>query len=99
MEDDVVLLTVYLVGWLVGFYELSTIVDYLMPNPFLYKNQFYFKQFSLAWVHSFNVKNISISNYSVQPNSSNSTNSISISIDFIYTQLNVKTVIYWIILV
>ena len=30
-----------------------------MPNPFLYIKQFYFKQFSL------NVKNISISSYSV----------------------------------
>ena len=35
-------------------------------------NQFYFKQFSLEWVHSLFVKNISISNYSVYSNSSNS---------------------------
>ena len=34
-------------GWLVGFYGISTFEDYLMPNPFLYK-EFYFKQFSLA---------------------------------------------------
>ena len=27
-----------------------------MPNPILYNNQFYFKQFSLAWVHSLIVK-------------------------------------------
>ena len=26
-----------LVGWLVGFYGISTFVGYLMPNPFLYK--------------------------------------------------------------
>ena len=25
------------VGWLFGFYGISTIVGYLMPNPFLYK--------------------------------------------------------------
>ena len=33
------------------------------------------------------IKNISISNYSVYSNSSN-------SVDFVYTQLNVKTVLY-----
>ena len=27
-----------LVGWLVGFYGISTFVGYLMPNPFLYKS-------------------------------------------------------------
>ena len=27
----------WLVGWLVGFYGISTFVGYLMPNPFLYK--------------------------------------------------------------
>ena len=26
-----------LVGWLVGFYGISTFVDYLISNPFLYK--------------------------------------------------------------
>ena len=36
--------------WLFGFYDISTFVGYLMPNPFLNNNQFYFKQFSLAWV-------------------------------------------------
>ena len=41
----------WLVGWLVGFYGISTFVGYLMPNLFLCK-LFYFKQFSLAWVHS-----------------------------------------------
>ena len=35
-----------------------------------------FKQFSLAWVHSLIVKNISISNYSVYSNSSKSANSV-----------------------
>ena len=39
------------------------------------------------------VKNISISNYSVYSNGFNSV----MSIDFVYTQLNVKTVLYYII--
>ena len=25
------------VGWLFGFYDISTLVGYLMPNPLLYK--------------------------------------------------------------
>ena len=29
-----------------GFYGISTIVGYLMPNPFYSDEQFYFKQFS-----------------------------------------------------
>ena len=64
-----------LYGWLVvGFYGISN-SGYLTPNPFLCK-QFYFKQFSLAWVYSLIVKNISISNYTVFSNSSNSNNSV-----------------------
>ena len=51
------------VGWLFGFYGISTFVGYLMS--FYTNNQFYFKQFSLAWVHSLIIKNISISSYSV----------------------------------
>ena len=47
--------------WLVGFDGISAFVGYLMPNPFHKNNQFYFKQFSLARVHSLIVKNISIS--------------------------------------
>ena len=64
-----------LVGWLVGFYGISTI-GYLTPNPFYANGQFYSKQFSLAWVHSLIVKNISISSYSVELISSNSNNSV-----------------------
>ena len=33
---------------LIGFYGISTFVGYFMPNQFLYKKQFYFKQFTLA---------------------------------------------------
>ena len=36
-----------LVCWLFGFYSISTLVGYLMPNPFYANNQFYFKQFNL----------------------------------------------------
>ena len=43
----------------------STIVGYLMQSLFLYIKLFYFKHFSLAWVHSFNVKKSSISYDSV----------------------------------
>ena len=44
-----------------------------MLNPFLY--EFYFKQFSLAWIHSLIFQNISILSYTVYSNSSNSANS------------------------
>ena len=40
-----------MVDWLFGFYGISTFVGCLMPNPFYTNDQFYFKQFSLAWVH------------------------------------------------
>ena len=33
---------------LVWFYGMSTILGYLMPNPFLYIKQFYVKQFRLT---------------------------------------------------
>ena len=55
------------IGWLVGWLGLRHIN---------LCSQFYFKQFSLAWVYSLIVKNISISNYSVYSNSSNSANSV-----------------------
>ena len=60
----------WLVGWLFGFYSISTVVGYLMSNQFYTNNQFYFKQFSAQ----FNCQNNSISSYSVQSNSSNSNN-------------------------
>ena len=44
----------YLVSvWLHG---ISTIIGYLMPNPFYTYKQFYFKLFNLTLVHSLNVK-------------------------------------------
>ena len=60
-----ILFTLGLIDWLFGFYSISTLVGYLMPNIFYTNNQFNFKQFSLAWVRSLIVKNISISSYSV----------------------------------
>ena len=52
-------------GWLVvACYGISTFVGYLMTNPFLYK-LIYFKQSSLARLHTLIVNNISFSSYSV----------------------------------
>ena len=40
----------YIVGWLVGFYGISTFVGYLMQNPLLYKGSVLFEtiQFSMS---------------------------------------------------
>ena len=46
---------------LVWFYGTSTFVGYTMPNPFYTYKQFYFKHFSLAYVHSLNAKTIQFS--------------------------------------
>ena len=70
--------------WLVGFHGISTFVGYLTPNLFFIQIVSSMSNYS---VHSLIVKNISISNYSVYSNSSNSAN-------FVYTLLNVKTVLY-----
>ena len=48
------------VGWVVGFYGISTLVVILCQIHFYTNNQFYFKQFRLAWVLSLIIKNISI---------------------------------------
>ena len=40
----------WLVAWLFGFYVVSIFVGYLMPNASYTNYQFYFKQFSLAWI-------------------------------------------------
>ena len=36
------------IGWLFGFYGISTLVGYLMLNLFYMNNQFYFKLFGLV---------------------------------------------------
>ena len=47
----------WLVGWLFGFYGISTFIGYLTANPFYANIQFYFKQFSLAkYAFQFNCK-------------------------------------------
>ena len=52
-----------MVGWVLWHIHLFRLFN---DKSIFYSNdQFYFKQFSLAWVHSLIVKNISISSYSV----------------------------------
>ena len=51
--------------YLFGFYGISTFVGYLMPNLFYTKKQYYFRQFGLAKLQSWIVKEISISSYPV----------------------------------
>ena len=80
------------VGWLAEFYGISTFVGYLKPNPFYANIRFYFKQFSLTWVHSLIVEKIIfkpiqfIQTDLIQPIQ------FSINIDFVYTPLNIKIV-------
>ena len=54
-----------MVGRLLAFYGISTCVGYLTSNSFYTNSQFYFKQFSLALVHSLIDKNISIDDHQV----------------------------------
>ena len=71
------------VGWLVGFYGMSTFVGYLSQIHFYANSQLYFDQFSLAWVHSLIVKTVLF--LLIQ---------FSIRTDFVNKQLNTKTVLY-----
>ena len=77
---------------LFGFYGISTFVGYLMPNPF-YTNKSYFKQFSLAWVHSLS-KTFLFQAIQFSERVQIKTILFSISIGFVYTQLNVKIVLF-----
>ena len=65
-----VLLGGLLVGCVVWHISLCRLSN--AKSIFVQNNQFYFKQFILAWVHNLIVKNISISNYSVYSSSSSS---------------------------
>ena len=58
-------------GWL-GFMAYQPLQFIWRQIHFYANSQFYFKKFSLGWVHSLIVKNISISSYSVDTNTSNS---------------------------
>ena len=79
----------------VWVYGISTFVGYLMPNPFLYKNQFYFKQFSLVLIHSSIVKSILLQAIQYSQIVLILTIQFSISIVFVFTQLNIITVLFW----
>ena len=66
------------VGWLVGWLVLWHINFYRLFNTISLKtnHQFYFKQFSLACVHSLMIKDISIATYSIYSKSSHSAYSV-----------------------
>ena len=64
-----------------------------MPNPFYINNQFYFKQFSLAWVHILNAKTFLFQAIQFIQTVLIQLIQFSISTDFVYTQLNVKTIL------
>ena len=81
----------FLVGWVYG---ISTFVGYLMPNQFYTNSQFYFKQFSLVWVHSLIWKIFLFQAIQFSQTILIQTIQFSKSIDFLHTQLNVKTVLY-----
>ena len=55
---------------------MSTFVGYLMPNPFLCKHSGLFQTIQFNMTTQLIVKNISISSYSVESNSSISNNSV-----------------------
>ena len=83
-------------SWLViVFYGISTIVGYLTPNPF-YENTSISN--CLAWVRSLNVNTVKLwKTFLFQAFKFKQADLIkliqfSISTDFVYTQLNVKTV-------
>ena len=82
-----------MIGWL-GFYGISTFVGYLTPNPFLY-NQFYLKQLSLIVKNTVELSKTFLFD-TIQSNQTVLVQKIqfSISTDFVYTHLNVKTVLY-----
>ena len=58
-----------MVSWLVGFYGISTFVDYLTPNPFLCKLKVLIKTIQFSRSTQLIFENITISNYSVYSNS------------------------------
>ena len=86
----------WLVGWLVGriFMAYQPLWVIKCQIHFYTNNQFYFKQISLTYVYSLIVKNISISSYSISQRVLIQTIQFSISIDFVYTWLNVKRVLF-----
>ena len=67
-----------LVGWLEGWilWHINLCMLFNAKSFFMQIDSSIFFKFSLACVHSLIVRNISISNYSVYSNSSNSANSV-----------------------
>ena len=57
-------------------------------------SQFYFKQFSLTWIHSLIFKTFLFQAFQFSQKILIQTIQFSISIDFLHTQLNVKTVLF-----
>ena len=74
---------------LFGFYDTSTFVSYLMPNPFLYKYTVLFQTIKFSIKTQFNCQIIQFSQTILIQ-----TIQFSVSIVFVYTQLNVKTVLF-----
>ncbi len=79
--------------WLFGFYSISTLVGYLKPNPFLYRLSVLFQTIQFNMSIQFNCQKT----FLYQANHFSQTVLIQpiqffISMDFIYTQSNVKTV-------
>ena len=69
-----------------------------MPTPFLKKNnKFSFKQISLAWVHSLNVKIFLFQAIQFSQTVLILPIQFSICTEFVYTQLNLQTVLFQVI--
>ena len=80
MDLWVIVMSGWLVGWLVGWVlGISSFVGYLMPNP---------------WVHSLIVKTFLFQAIQFIQAVLIQLIQFSISTDFVYTQLNVKTVLW-----
>ena len=82
----------WLVGWLLSHINFCRLLN--AKSIFYSNDQFYFKQFGLAWVHSLIVQKFlfqaiwfsqTVLIYTIQ---------FIIIIDFVYTNLKVKTVLY-----
>ena len=79
------------IHWLVGFYNNSTFIGYSTPNPFLCKYSVLFQTIQFSMSTQFNCQTFLFPAIQF-------TQAIliwpSISTDFVYTQLNVKTILH-----
>ena len=97
-RTDVLMLVKIKVGWLVGFYTISTFVGYLTPNPFYANNQLYFKKFSLAYACCSDISTVLLSKtclfQAIQFSQAVQIQQIQFSIiQILFSQLDVKTVL------